>query len=94
MICAFHFTGERITSPGEFELRFSQLPPWAQKQVLSRPSMADNVCPIAPDEVKCALIEGGGVGKGPAPLEGKWAEVCVCVSVCPLYRCGQILCQA
>ena len=69
------------SSPGEFELRLSQLPPWAQKQVLSRPSMAKNVCSVDPSEPKSTSIEAG-VGKAPAPLEGKWAEVCVCVCVC------------
>ena len=69
-------------SPGEIELRLSQLPPWAQKQMLSRPSVAQSVS-------SAASSGGRGRGGGPphppataadtgetaAPLEGKWAQV-------------------
>ena len=67
-------------SPGEIELRLSQLPPWAQKQMLSRPSVAQSV-----SSATAAASSAGGRGGGPAataaigetaaPLEGKWAQV-------------------
>ena len=77
-------------SPGEIELRLSQLPPWAQKQMLSRPSVAQSVVSSAASTA--ASIASGGVGGGApprppaaaavgetaAPLEGKWAQVSLC----------------
>ena len=70
-------------SPGEFDMRLSQLPPWAQKQMLSRPSVAKTVSSQA------AVVGGGGAGPArtaavgeSAPLEGKWAQVGVSVCVC------------
>ena len=62
-------------------MRFSQLPPWAQKQMLSRPSVAEKVGSEGSRGPKEAPGEGGVGGKTPAPLEGKWAEVCVWVCV-------------
>ena len=79
-------------SPGEIELRLSQLPPWAQKQMLSRPSVAQSVS-SATAAASSAGVGGvgpprpaataAGTGETAAPLEGKWAQVseCVCVHV-------------
>lgn len=65
-------------SPGEIEFRLSQLPPWAQKQMLSRPSVAQSVSSAS----AAASSAGGGLSKpsdtgetAAAPLEGKWAQV-------------------
>ena len=78
----------------DFRFSLSQLPPWAQKQMLSRPSVA------------CKVESGGGrvpppSVSSPARVYGRWAEVskqctprvtlswtcvlqCVCRAVLPL----------
>ena len=51
-------------SPGEIELRLSQLPPWAQKQMLSRPSVAQSVSSATAAASSAAGLGGGGGGGG------------------------------
>ena len=71
----------------ELKLRLSLLPPWAQKQMLSRPSVAQSVSSAT--AAASSATGGGGrggaqphppataadTGETAAPLEGKWAQV-------------------
>ena len=51
-----------------FRLSVSQLPGWAQKQVIARPSIAKSIG-------TSALERATGHSKTPTPVEGRWAQV-------------------
>ena len=67
-----HTHGAGSWDEADFRFSVSQLPPWAQKQMLSRPSLA------------CKVESGGGrilapSVSSPAQVFGKWAEVNLCM---------------
>ena len=51
-----------------FRLSVSQLPAWAQKQVISRPSIAKSIS-------TSVLERATGESKAPVPIGGRWAQV-------------------
>ena len=63
-----------VEHPPDFEIRLSQLPAWAQKQVLSRPSIAAKV---SKKSLKKESVASGSSNSNKPPLsvKGKWAEV-------------------
>ena len=81
----------------ELKLRLSLLPPWAQKQMLSRPSVAQSVSSAT--AAASSATGGGGrggaqphpratvtdTGETAAPLEGKWAQVSGTRHLCTIY---------
>lgn len=60
------FSEEQDSS--NFRLSVSQLPRWAQKQVIARPSIAKSIS-------TGSLERATGQSKTPTPVEGRWAQV-------------------
>ena len=66
--CSLSFIVEEEDVSSQFRLSVSQLPGWAQKQVISRPSIAKGIS-------AGALERATGQSKAPAPVGGRWAQV-------------------
>jgi len=61
-------SGHDEQDSSSFRLSVSQLPGWAQKQVIARPSIAKSIG-------TSALERATGHSKTPTPVEGRWAQV-------------------
>lgn len=74
-----------------FRLSVSQLPRWAQKQVIARPSIAKSIS-------TGSLERATGQSKTPTPVEGRWAQVSqhfqtMCITLSKAGQCHFSLCQ-
>ena len=74
-----------------FRLSVSQLPRWAQKQVIARPSIAKSIS-------TGSLERATGQSKAPTPVEGRWAQVSqhfhtMCITLSKAGQCHFSLCQ-